>query len=229
MKHQIFLFLQIFCLILPLTIIKAVAKTERTLQCKVIGISDGDTLTCLKDCKAIKVRLLNIDAPESGQAFGKNAKQFLSSLVFKKYVTLKSTGYDQYHRLLATVYSGNTNVNLKMVQQGLAWAYHYQTQEIYQQAQQTAKKQQIGLWKEKNPLDPYEWRKRSDSYQNLQKKSNKSPLVKGDMDCSKHLSCNKIGSYDLAVKYFKQCAWGKFLDGNRDGIPCNKLYRNSKK
>jgi micrococcal nuclease len=37
----------------------------------VIGISDGDTLTVLnKDEQQVKIRLAEIDAPESHQAFG---------------------------------------------------------------------------------------------------------------------------------------------------------------
>lgn len=41
---------------------------------KVVGISDGDTLTLLSGREQIKVRLVEIDAPEKGQAFGNRAK-----------------------------------------------------------------------------------------------------------------------------------------------------------
>ena len=50
-----------------------------TFQCKVVGVTDGDTITCLTDQKEqIKVRLYQIDAPESGQVYGQKAKQALS-------------------------------------------------------------------------------------------------------------------------------------------------------
>lgn len=51
----------------------------------VIGISDGDTLTVLdKDKQQVKIRLAEIDAPESHQAFGSRSKQSLSNLCFGK-------------------------------------------------------------------------------------------------------------------------------------------------
>ena len=129
MKKLFFLLsLLFFWQISPLVI----AKTERTIGCKVVGISDGDTLTCLQNRTELKVRLLYIDAPESSQPFGNKAKQALSNLAFKKQVTLQSTGYDKYGRVLAVVYDHNTNVNLKLVEQGMAWAYR-QTQSIYEQ------------------------------------------------------------------------------------------------
>lgn len=152
MKHLFFL-LSLFC-VLPLT---ATAQV-RQLSCKVVGISDGDTLTCLHNRKPIKVRLLYIDAPESAQPFGTRAKQTLSALAFKKQVRLESSGYDRYQRLLAVVYDEqNRNLNLQLVKQGMAWAYR-QTQPIYQQAQQQAQSAKIGLWQDKLPINPADWR-----------------------------------------------------------------------
>jgi len=71
---------------------------------KVIGISDGDTLTVLVERQQVKVRLVEIDAPEKGQAFGNRSKQSLSDLCFDRTATLADKGKDRYGRTLAQVY-----------------------------------------------------------------------------------------------------------------------------
>src|SRR5688500_9212062 len=75
-----------------------------TFTARVVGVSDGDTITVLieheKEKPQIKIRLHGVDAPESKQAFGSRAKQRLSELVFDKDVTVRSTGSDRYNRLL---------------------------------------------------------------------------------------------------------------------------------
>lgn len=206
---------------------------ERQLQCKVVGISDGDTLTCLFDRSQIKVRLLHIDAPESAQPYGNRAKQALANLVFKQNVILKSNGYDRYQRLLAVVYNANgENINLKLVQQGMAWAYQL-TEPQYEQAQQQAQAARIGLWRDHAPINPADWRKQTHSTSTLPQQAVKNPqkftYSSNGINCQTKLSCNqieKIGDYQLAERYFRQCGW-KELDGNNDGIPCNKLYRKA--
>nr|WP_078237317.1 thermonuclease family protein [Haemophilus paracuniculus] len=197
---------------------------ERELSCKVVGISDGDTLTCLKDKAQIKVRLVHIDAPELAQPFGQRAKQALASLAFKKQVTLAVTGYDKYQRMLAVVYESGDNLNLKLVEQGMAWAYR-QTQPIYQQAQANAQAQRVGLWRDPNPVDPAEWRKlKRDQMENRQV-TNTQP-TSANLNCQVKRSCRQMADYEQAVRYFKICGWQE-LDGNGDGIPCNKLYRKA--
>jgi endonuclease YncB( thermonuclease family) len=53
---------------------------------KVVGVSDGDTITVLEDRTQHKIRLYGIDAPEGGQDFGNRAKKFVSDIVFGKQV-----------------------------------------------------------------------------------------------------------------------------------------------
>lgn len=206
----------------------SVASAERHIQCKVVGIADGDTLTCLHNHNQLKVRLQHIDAPENGQAFGQKSKQALAKMAFKKQVTLQISGYDRYQRVLAVVWDGNRNINLALVQQGMAWAYR-QTQPQYQQAEQTARQKRIGLWVDKNPINPSDWRnsKRSNSAENSQKKPQNQSLV-SRVNCSVKRSCAYFKDYNTALAHFRQCGW-KEMDGNNDGIPCNKLYRKAQK
>ena len=51
---------------------------------KVVGISDGDTLSVLREGKAVKVRLHGVDTPEKAQAFGTQAQKLTGELVFQQ-------------------------------------------------------------------------------------------------------------------------------------------------
>ena len=74
--------------------------------CKVVDVSDGDTLTCLTaDKHQLKIRLSQIDAPEKKQAFSNAATKALSNYVFGKIVSLKTNGKDQYGCTIAEVFS----------------------------------------------------------------------------------------------------------------------------
>ena len=98
---------------------------------KVVGVSDGDTITVLDDQKRQhKIRLEGIDAPESNQAYGSRAKQSLSDLVFGKTVTVTSSKRDKYGPVLGKVTIDGKDISLEQVQRGMAWAYHYSANDV---------------------------------------------------------------------------------------------------
>jgi endonuclease YncB( thermonuclease family) len=61
---------------------------SETLLGKVIGVSDGDTLTVLVDQSPFKIRVAGIDAPEKAQAFGQRYKQSLSDCALGKLINV---------------------------------------------------------------------------------------------------------------------------------------------
>ena len=101
---------------------QAVAETN-TLTGKVIGISDGDTVTVLDGTTQVKVRLNAIDAPEHDQAFGTKSKEALAGRIFGKTVTVLWTDRDKYGRTLGHVILDGKWINKWMVQEGFAWHY----------------------------------------------------------------------------------------------------------
>lgn len=91
---------------------------------KATAVSDGDTATILTtDKKQVKVRLIEIDAPEKKQAFGQQSKKSLSDLCFKKPVVVVEKGKDKYRRSLVRLYCDGVDANAEQVRRGMAWAY----------------------------------------------------------------------------------------------------------
>src|SRR5262249_31168777 len=140
---------------------------QQTITGKVVGVSDGDTITVLDaDNRQYRVRLLGIDAPESNQDFGSRAKQSLSDLVFGKTVTVTSLKRDRYGRVLGKVTLDGKNINLEQVNRGFAWFYvHYATElkpedaKAYEQAEAQARKEKRGLWAAASPVPPWVFRR----------------------------------------------------------------------
>jgi len=128
---------------------------------KVTGIKDGDTFEVLRDGIPEKIRLVDIDSPESAQPFGKAAKKYASDLCFGKTVrVLPKKKRDRYGRILATIFVDDTiDVNARMIAGGYAWRYKYSKKKKYGAFENVARMQRVGLWADDNPIDPWQWRK----------------------------------------------------------------------
>ena len=60
------------------------------LEARVVGVTDGDTVTVLDSQQGpVQVRLAGIDAPEKDQPFGSRSKQSLSNAVMGKPVRVE--------------------------------------------------------------------------------------------------------------------------------------------
>ena len=143
------------------------AADKDTISVKVVGITDGDTITVLDANKQqIKVRLAGIDAPERSQSFGMRARKHLGDEIFGKIIELEIRGTDKYKRTLGIVYFNNQDINEKMIKDGFAWFYKKyassQPEEEaarYEAAEEAAKSEELGLWSMNNPTPPWVYRK----------------------------------------------------------------------
>jgi endonuclease YncB( thermonuclease family) len=156
----------------------AQAATHKPFEARVIGVTDGDTITAL-DSNEIphKIRLAGIDAPEKGQPFGDRSKQSLSRWVYDQTVRIEWSKLDKYGRMVAIVRvappggcaaspcPATLDVNLAQIAAGFAWHYkQYDNEQTKQDrlaygiAEQHARDQKLGLWKDPDPVPPWEWR-----------------------------------------------------------------------
>jgi micrococcal nuclease len=138
-------------------------KPSLTYQAKVIRVTDGDTIVVRARGETIKIRLAQIDAPESGQPWGSRSRQELAGLVEGKTITIKTTGQDRYGRTVAQIAVDGVDVNRDMIVRGAAWAYpDYVTDPSMIEAQRTAANQGTGLWAmaENQRVAPWEYRQK---------------------------------------------------------------------
>ena len=148
-----------------------------TLTGRVVGVADGDTITVLDaERQQHKIRLQGIDAPEKAQPFGQRSKENLSHLVFNNEVRVEWKKRDRYKRIVGKVWvqpascptcpmtldAGHAQITV-----GLAWWYRKYADEqapedrgAYEFSEQEARAKRVGLWRDADPIPPWEWRRR---------------------------------------------------------------------
>lgn len=157
----------------------AAPDPSHTLLGQVVRVSDGDTVTLQTQDSTIKIRLAGIDAPETKMPHGPQAKAHLSALVLGRQVQAIAQKKDRYGRTIATLMLNTKDVNLAMVQAGMAWHYKQYEREqsatdaaAYAQSEAKARTQGVGLWQLVMPIPPWEWRRfRADVMKNAQTRS----------------------------------------------------------
>ena len=128
---------------------------------KVVNIADGDTLTILQQDKTQKrIRLGEIDAPESKQAFGQRAKESLIQLCGGQNAVVQVQDIDRYGRVVGRVSCHGVDITVEQVRRGMAWVYDsYAKDKSLYDVQSQAKKARKGLWADASPVPPWLWRK----------------------------------------------------------------------
>ena len=133
------------------------------LSGRVIGITDGDTVTLLtSDKRQVRIRLAEIDAPESGQPYGNKSKQKLSELIFGKDVRVVVQTTDRYRRTVGRPYAGDLDVCEEMVRAGAVWVYRkYVIDKSLFDIEIEAREAKRGIWglSEAQNMPPWEWRR----------------------------------------------------------------------
>lgn len=213
---------------------------------KVVAVLDGDSLVVRQGGQKHEVRLYGIDCPEGGQAFGPQAKALTTSLVAGRKVEIETKSSDQYGRILALVQIDGQYLNLILLQNGFAWLYnHYCHDPLcreWAQVEAAARQQKRGLWQSAGATPPWEWRQEhkraavapvpTDSIPEIligprmpapATVSGGQAAAAGSFRCDGRTYCSQMTSCAEATFFLRNCP-GTKMDGNNDGIPCERQW-----
>jgi endonuclease YncB( thermonuclease family) len=132
-------------------------------QGKVVGVSDGDTVTVMHEGRGEKIRLYGIDCPEKHQDFGTKAKKCTSSMAYDKLVEVESVTQDRYGRSVALVKVNGQSLNEELLKAGLAWVLIRHCDKPlcneWLKYEEQTRQRKSGLWSMPNPMPPWEFRR----------------------------------------------------------------------
>jgi micrococcal nuclease len=173
---QLFLSIPLLLLLwfyLPLV---SAQTTIKTVECKIVRVTDGDTLKARCDVDrtagllTTTIRIRDIDAPEHDQPFGSESSESLRQLCLDQtahvelYINDNEIEHDKYSRVLARVNCRGKNAGTHQIEQGMAWVYrtyldeHSNATELLR-LEAAAKRNQIGLWQNADSIAPWRWRR----------------------------------------------------------------------
>lgn len=138
---------------------------------RVVRVADGDTITVLDTSNVQhKIRLAGIDAPEKAQAYGERSRESLSDLVAGRTVIVETTKKDRYGRSVGKILLDGQDINLEQVRRGMAWFYRQYERELwpadrasYDAAEAEARQARRGLWADRAPVPPWDFRRQPGS------------------------------------------------------------------
>ncbi len=147
----------ISCLLLAANVNARAAE----LTPKITYFYDGDTVKIKDNLSEYKLRLTDIDAPERNQSYGKTARRALIQLCENAEIQVYITGIDKYQRNLGKLICNNQDASIYMIKNGHAWFNRrYSMDYTLDVIEQESHVQELGLWKSRNPIPPWQWRQK---------------------------------------------------------------------
>lgn len=127
-------------------------------------VSDGDTLWVVREDdpgRRVKLRLAEVDAPESCQPWGAQATEAMQARVQGRRVLVQPLGRDTYRRVLARVNVEGEDLGAWLVQHGHAWsvAPDGRSGGAYREQEREARAARRGLHGERDPMRPVVFRR----------------------------------------------------------------------
>lgn len=217
-----------------------IAAAPPAIEGTVQRVIDGDSLWLVPAAGGapIELRLQGIDAPEICQAHGAEAKAALQELVANRTVRVRVDGRDVHDRQLGTVFVGERNVNRLMVQEGHAWSMRYKWDRgPYVAEERMAKALGRGFNRDGDAVMPRDFRRTHGPCQDATPAAASAgagsaapavgpalkPTAASPYRCDGRTRCSQMTSCAEATWFLKHCP-GVQMDGNRDGVPCERQW-----
>ncbi|HMO31404.1 MAG TPA: thermonuclease family protein [Lacibacter sp.] len=152
-----FLFVLFLCLLAAASPLPA----QQVLRGRAVKILDGDTFDLLTAAGTFRIRLNGIDCPEKGQPYSRKATDALGRLCQGQELTVRFRSKDRNGRVLGDVFTPADNwLNLRLVEEGWAWHFkRYSSNRQLAAAETAARRRRAGLWQDRNPIAPWDWRR----------------------------------------------------------------------
>jgi endonuclease YncB( thermonuclease family)/thiol-disulfide isomerase/thioredoxin len=154
-----------FILILAFLLFPAAPANALVLRGVVSEVRDGHSIVVTTGGRKLVVLLRGVDAPELKQEFGEVSQQYLASLILDKSVDVDFSQLASGH-VVGKVYCNQLDIGLQVIRDGAAWfdkssGYNLSEAEriVYADAQQAARNELRGLWRDGSPMPPWEWRR----------------------------------------------------------------------
>ncbi len=141
----------------------AALRDDAGLLGRVERAYDGDSFVMRSDGKKVQIRVFGIDSPEKGQPFSKKARARSRELLEDAEVVVHvTTPRDAYGRVVGEVIlPDGRNYAHVIVGEGLAWQFRRYSKDPQVAAlEREAQRDRRGLWYDKNPEPPWEYRRR---------------------------------------------------------------------
>ncbi|MEI9417451.1 thermonuclease family protein [Mesorhizobium sp. Cs1321R2N1] len=201
----------------------------------VASVIDGDTI----EIHGQRIRFNGIDAPESKQycddakgfeyPCGQRSAEALDTfLAASRPVQCTFVTWDRYHRYVGDCRRADgTSVAAWMVEHGQALDWPRYSHGAYAEEQAKAEAAKVGLWVG-NFQVPWDWRASHSEgaaplSQPLGIVSRKLVAQSSGLSCEPRRYCSQVSSCDEAQWYLHNCAWGRKLDRDGDGVACETL------
>jgi len=148
---------------LPLTFV--IRGSAASLTGKVTEVVNGDPVIVTSLNHPVKVKLVGVAAPEQKQAYFDVAMQHLKDLALEKVVIVRYSLMDHDGFLVGRLLISDQDIGQQMIRDGVAWydkgdsaTLTDELRQLYDDCQQAARTERRGLWQDKSPVAPWDFR-----------------------------------------------------------------------